>query len=78
MGFETTIMASERATTVHALDRSATVTGTTLYSPVKTTDVSKQYVASIFRLCLFLLHTAVLIDFLSAMNMEAMFLRKVN
>jgi hypothetical protein len=27
MGFETTIPASERAKTVHALDRSATVTG---------------------------------------------------
>jgi hypothetical protein len=27
MGFEPTILASERAKTVHALDRSATVTG---------------------------------------------------
>jgi hypothetical protein len=30
VGFETTIPASERAKTVHALDRSATVTGKTV------------------------------------------------
>jgi hypothetical protein len=33
-GFESTITASKRAKTVHALDRSATVTGTVIHYPV--------------------------------------------
>jgi hypothetical protein len=33
VGFESTIPASERAKTVHALDRSATVTGVNLIVP---------------------------------------------
>jgi hypothetical protein len=32
VGFEPTIPASERAKTVHALDRSTTVTGTIMYT----------------------------------------------
>jgi hypothetical protein len=34
VGFEPTIPASERAKTVHSLDRSATVTGTGIYIPI--------------------------------------------
>jgi hypothetical protein len=37
LGFEPTITASERAKTVHALDRSATVTGT--YRPISSNDI---------------------------------------
>jgi hypothetical protein len=52
-GFETTVPASARAKRFHVLDRSVTVTGITLYNLVKITDISKQYAASIFRVCLF-------------------------
>jgi hypothetical protein len=38
VGFELTIPASERAKTVHALDRSATVTGTVFCSPLEFTS----------------------------------------
>jgi hypothetical protein len=40
MGFEPTILAFERAKTVHALDRAATVVGLKLYDKLK---ISRKY-----------------------------------
>jgi hypothetical protein len=41
VGFEPTIQASEREKTVHALDRSATVTGKLLYASPETSIEEK-------------------------------------
>jgi hypothetical protein len=40
MGFESTILTSERAKTVHALDRSATVTGVIIVIIITNTEIT--------------------------------------
>jgi hypothetical protein len=44
VGFEPTVPASERAKTVHALDRSSTVTGVRGYRPTKLLENKNIYV----------------------------------